>query len=122
MAVGATTTPALAGPAADAAYGSTRTAATAAERAAAAAAAGAAAAGETAGGTKVYVGGLSAGLGKGEVEAIFTPFGKLDGVHLLLDPLTGLHKGFAFVHFRRRADADRCINAMDSTVLDGRVI
>ena len=104
-----------------ASYGSSSHSATTAEAAAAAAAAGAARP-EPPGGVKLYVQGLHASFGDAEVEAIFRPFGPLDGVHVQLDPLSGASKGYAFVSFRARADGAKCIEALDRMPLAGRPI
>lgn len=42
--------------------------------------------------------------------------------HLVTDPRTGESRGFAFVTMETAADADRCINYLNRSVLEGRLI
>ncbi|XP_067355840.1 serine/arginine-rich splicing factor 7-like isoform X3 [Channa argus] len=64
--------------------------------------------------TKVYVGNLGMGAGKGELERAFGSYGPLRTVWIARNP-----PGFAFVEFEDPRDADDAVRGLDGKVLCG---
>ncbi|XP_060135126.1 serine/arginine-rich splicing factor 7-like [Zootoca vivipara] len=64
--------------------------------------------------TKVYVGNLGAGAGKGELERAFSYYGPLHKVWIARNP-----PGFAFVDFEDPNDAELAVRRLDGRVICG---
>ncbi|XP_047433707.1 serine/arginine-rich splicing factor 7-like isoform X2 [Mugil cephalus] len=64
--------------------------------------------------TKVYVGNLGTGTGKGELERAFGFYGPLRTVWIARNP-----PGFAFVEFEDPRDADDAVRGLDGKVICG---
>ncbi|XAR70763.1 hypothetical protein NMG60_11027741 [Bertholletia excelsa] len=73
-------------------------------------------------GNNLYVTGLSALITKRDLEKHFSTEGKVEDVHLVVDPWTGESRGFGFVTMSTVEEADRCIKYLDRSVLECRVI
>ncbi|CAK9164251.1 unnamed protein product [Ilex paraguariensis] len=73
-------------------------------------------------GNNLYVTGLSTRVTKRDVEKHFSTEGKVEDVHLVVDPWTRDSRGFGFVTMSTLKEADRCIKYLDRSVLEGRVI
>ncbi|KAG8123111.1 hypothetical protein E2320_018551 [Naja naja] len=67
-----------------------------------------------AGETKVYVGNLGTGAGKGELERAFSYYGPLRTVWIARNP-----PGFAFVEFEDPRDAEDAVRGLDGKVICG---
>ncbi|KAB1266839.1 Serine/arginine-rich splicing factor 7 [Camelus dromedarius] len=63
--------------------------------------------------TKVYVGNLGTGAGKGELERAFSYYGPLRTVWIARNP-----PGFAFVEFEDPRDAEDAVRGLDGNRLD----
>lgn len=68
---------------------------------------------------KIYVGNLSYGATEDQVRDLFEEFGTVESVAMINDRDTGRFRGFAFVEMPN-ADADKAIQALDGTEVDGR--
>ncbi|XP_062912423.1 serine/arginine-rich splicing factor 7-like isoform X2 [Mobula hypostoma] len=64
--------------------------------------------------TKVYVGNLGTGAGKGELERAFSYYGPLRTVWIARNP-----PGFAFVEFEEPRDAEDAVRGLDGKVICG---
>ncbi|XP_042044820.1 serine/arginine-rich splicing factor SR45a-like [Salvia splendens] len=73
-------------------------------------------------GNNLYVTGLSARVTKRDLEKHFSTEGKVEDVHLVVDPRTRESRGFGFVTMSSLKEAERCIKYLDRSVLEGRVI
>ncbi|KAL0290391.1 UNVERIFIED_CONTAM: Serine/arginine-rich splicing factor a [Sesamum angustifolium] len=73
-------------------------------------------------GNNLYVTGLSTRVTKRDLEKHFSSEGKVEDVHLVVDPWTRESRGFGFVTMSTLEEADRCIKYLDRSVLEGRVI
>ncbi len=62
--------------------------------------------------TKVYVGNLGTGAGKGELERAFGYYGHLRTVWIARNP-----PGFAFVEFEDPRDADDAVRGLDGKLV-----
>ena len=68
---------------------------------------------------KQFVGNLAFSATEGDVEALFSPYGSLDEVRLVMNRDTGRSRGFAFVTFSAQKDAESAL-AMNGKPLNGR--
>ena len=72
--------------------------------------------------TSLYVGGLSSSLTAPLLKSAFLPFGDVRLVDLPFDSKAGVHKGFAFVTFERREDAEEALFNMNGAEILDRAI
>ncbi len=69
---------------------------------------------------KLYVGNLSFNTTEEELRELFTQFGTVESVNLIMDRDTGRPRGFGFVEMTD--GADEAIAALDNTDVGGRNI
>jgi RNA recognition motif-containing protein len=69
---------------------------------------------------KLFVGGLSWNTTDDGLLAAFERFGAVTEAKVITDRDTGRSRGFAFVTFESNEDADKAIEEMNGTELDGR--
>ncbi|TRY99569.1 hypothetical protein DNTS_032880 [Danionella cerebrum] len=70
----------------------------------------------------VFVGDLSPEITTEDVRAAFTPFGKISDARVVKDLATGKSKGYGFVSFYNKLDAENAIVHMGGQWLGGRQI
>ncbi|VFR00392.1 unnamed protein product [Cuscuta campestris] len=73
-------------------------------------------------GNNLYVTGLSSRVREQDLEDHFSSEGKVQDIHLVVDPWTRESRGFAFVTMSTLEDAKRCIKYLNRSVLEGRII
>ncbi|XP_051882940.1 RNA-binding protein 39-like [Pristis pectinata] len=73
-----------------------------------------------AGPMRLYVGSLHSNITQDMLRAIFSPFGKIDSLHLIRDPESGISKGYGFVTFAESDRARRALEQLDGFELAGR--
>jgi RNA recognition motif-containing protein len=66
-------------------------------------------------GKRIYCGNLSFQATEDDVRQLFTPFGEVTDVHIVMDRETGRSRGFAFVEMATDAQAKAAITALDGT-------
>merc|ERR1719384_2747547 len=71
---------------------------------------------------KLYIGNLSYDTNEDRLRQEFSNFGNITDVFLPVDRDSGRVRGFGFVTFSSRVDAEKAIAEMDGTDLDGRTI
>ncbi len=71
---------------------------------------------------KLYVGNLSWGTDEDMLRQTFESYGEVEEVRLITDRETGRSRGFGFVTFASRDDAQTAIQQLDGTDLDSRTI
>jgi cold-inducible RNA-binding protein len=69
---------------------------------------------------RLFVGNLSYNVTEAELRAHFAALGPLSALALPMDRDTGKPRGFAFVEFRERADAEEAIRRFNSQLFKGR--
>ena len=69
---------------------------------------------------RLFVGNLPYDVTEAELRAHFTAIGPLSSLALPTDRDTGKPRGFAFVEFRERADAEEAIRHLNNQVFKGR--
>lgn len=68
----------------------------------------------------IYVGNLSFQTTEQDLEATFAAYGQVERAQLVKDRETGKSRGFGFVEMTEDAAADRAIDALNGSQLDGR--
>ncbi len=71
---------------------------------------------------RLFVGNLSAGITESIVRDLFAQKGRVSEVKLMLDRVTGLSRGCAYVTMATPEEAATALNALHSHSLDGRNI
>lgn len=72
--------------------------------------------------TKLYVGGLSYSTTEGQLEEIFSAHGTVESARIITDKFTGQSRGFGFVEMSSGAEAQKAIEALNSSQVDGRTL
>lgn len=57
-----------------------------------------------------------------EVEALFTPYGKVNSCDLVMDDKSGLSKGFGFVEMDTSEGVDKAIPSLNGRIIEGQKI
>uniref|UniRef100_A0A673KK88 Nucleolysin TIA-1-like n=1 Tax=Sinocyclocheilus rhinocerous TaxID=307959 RepID=A0A673KK88_9TELE len=70
----------------------------------------------------VFVGDLSPEISTDDVRAAFAPFGKISDARVVKDLATGKSKGYGFISFINKWDAENAIQQMNGQWLGGRQI
>lgn len=71
---------------------------------------------------RLFVGNLSYSTMEEQLRGAFEAFGEVTSVSIVLDRVTGQSRGFGFVEFAAADAADKAIQALDGSELDGRSI
>ena len=70
-------------------------------------------------GSKLYVGGLPYSVTEGRLQEIFAVHGTVESANVISDKFTGQSRGFGFVEMSSGAEAQKAIEALNGTQLDG---
>ena len=73
-------------------------------------------------GNKLYVGGLPYSITEGRLQEIFTAHGTVESAKVITDKFTGQSRGFGFVEMGSGGEAQKAIQALNGTELDGRTL
>lgn len=73
-------------------------------------------------GNKLYVGGLPYSVTEGRLEEIFAEHGSVQSARVISDKFTGQSRGFGFVEMASSEEAQKAIEALNGTQLDGRTL
>jgi RNA recognition motif-containing protein len=68
------------------------------------------------------VGNLSNGIGKADLEQLFTPYGGVVSAQVIVDRETQRSKGFGFVEMASDAQAQAAISALNGKSVEGRAL
>lgn len=71
---------------------------------------------------KLFIGGLSWNTTDEGLRGSFEGFGSITDAKVITDRETGRSRGFGFVTFAEGTDAQKAMEQMDGTMLDGRSI
>lgn len=71
-------------------------------------------------GKRIYVGNINYRTTENDLQALFTEFGTIEEVKLIIDRYTGRSKGFAFVEMATEEEAEAAITALNGKVVDER--
>ncbi len=70
----------------------------------------------------IYVGQLPYNVNEVELKELFSEFGEIASVNLIMDRFSGRSKGFGFIEMPNNSEADKAIKALNKTILKGREI
>ena len=73
-------------------------------------------------GRKLYVGNLPYSADQQTLQDTFSKCGTVESVNLIMNRDTGQSKGFAFVEMSSRGEAQRAIQEINGSSLDGRAL
>ncbi len=73
-------------------------------------------------GNKLYVGGLPYSVTEGRLEEIFAEYGSVQSARVISDKFTGQSRGFGFVEMASSEEAQKAIDALNGSQLDGRTL
>ena len=73
-------------------------------------------------GNKLYVGGLPYSITEGRLQEIFEAHGTVESARVISDKFTGQSRGFGFVEMSSGGEAQKAIDALNGTQLDGRTL
>ena len=68
----------------------------------------------------IFVGSLALTTTETELREVFTPYGRVERVHILQDRETGRSRGFGFVEMPDAIEAQAAIDGLNGTSLEGR--
>lgn len=71
-------------------------------------------------GCKLYCGNLSYNFSKSDLEELFAPFGDVRSADVIMDRDTGRSKGFGFVEMADSSEAQKAIQSLNDSMVDGR--
>ncbi len=70
----------------------------------------------------IYVGQLPYNVNEGELKELFSEFGEIASVNLIMDRYSGRSKGFGFIDMPNNSQADTAIKALNKSMLKGKEI
>ena len=70
--------------------------------------------------SKIYVGGLPYATTDAQLQEIFSVHGQVESARVITDKFTGRSRGFGFVEMTNSDEAQKAIQALNGTDLDGR--
>ncbi len=73
-------------------------------------------------GNKIYVGGLPFSTTEGQLEEIFAAHGTVESARVITDKLTGRSRGFGFVEMSSSNEAQKAIESVNGTEIEGRAL
>jgi RNA recognition motif-containing protein len=71
---------------------------------------------------KLYVGGLPYSVTEGRLEQIFAEHGSVQSARVISDRFTGQSRGFGFVEMASAEEAQKAMDALNGTQLEGRTL
>jgi RNA recognition motif-containing protein len=72
--------------------------------------------------SRIYIANLPVTITEAQLQAAFAPFGAITNTFIATDRDTGAPKGFAFVTYSSRTEADAAVAAMSGVDLSGRAL
>ncbi|MFH4973403.1 hypothetical protein AB6A40_000112 [Gnathostoma spinigerum] len=70
----------------------------------------------------IFVGDLAADIDSNALKAAFAPYGEISEVKIIRDPQTMKSKGYGFVSFPVKKNAEKAIEGMNKQILGGRQV
>ncbi|HEU4339953.1 MAG TPA: RNA-binding protein [Candidatus Binatia bacterium] len=71
---------------------------------------------------KLYVGGLPFSVTEGQLQEIFAAHGTVESARVIADKFTGQSRGFGFVEMSSGGEAQKAIQALNGSQLEGRTL
>ncbi len=73
-------------------------------------------------GNKIYVGGLPLSTTEGQLEEMFSAHGTVESARVITDKFTGKSRGFGFVEMGSSNEAQKAIESVNGTEIEGRTL
>src|ERR671918_288496 len=73
-------------------------------------------------GNKLYVGGLPYSVTEGRLQELFSAHGTVESAKVISDKFTGQSRGFGFVEMGSSSEAQKAIESLNGTQVDGRTL
>lgn len=73
-------------------------------------------------GNKLYVGGLPYSVTSDRLQEIFGEHGTVQSANVIADKFSGQSRGFGFVEMSTSGEAQKAIDSLNGTQLDGRTL
>ncbi|MBC8318711.1 MAG: RNA-binding protein [Desulfobulbaceae bacterium] len=70
----------------------------------------------------IYVGQLPYDVNESELKELFSEFGEIASVNLIMDHFSGKSKGFAFIDMPNNSEADTAVKALNKSKFKAREI
>jgi RNA recognition motif-containing protein len=70
----------------------------------------------------IYIGQLPYTMTEDEVREMFSEYGEIASLNLIMDRYSGQSKGFGFIDMPNNSEADKAIKALNKSMLNGREI
>lgn len=70
----------------------------------------------------MYVSNLSYKTGEGELNELFSAYGQVSSVRIILDRESGRSRGFGFVEMENDEEANKAMEALNNSMVGGRPI
>jgi len=70
----------------------------------------------------IYVGGLPYSTTEGQLQEIFAEYGSVESARVITDKFTGRSRGFGFVEMSSGGEAQKAIEALNGTEIEGRTL
>lgn len=70
----------------------------------------------------IYVGGLSYSIAEDKLQELFSAYGTVVSARVITDRYTGQSRGFGFVEMGSQDEAQKAIQALNGTQLEGRTL
>lgn len=71
---------------------------------------------------RLFVGGLPFAMRDQELADLFAAYGTVESANVIMDRMTNLSKGFGFVEMATAEEAQKAIEALNDSEVDGRKI
>ena len=73
-------------------------------------------------GSKIYVGGLPYATTDAQLQEVFSAHGTVESARVITDKFSGRSRGFGFVEMSSDEEAQKAIQALNGTELEGRTL
>lgn len=70
----------------------------------------------------IYIGNLPYTVTEDDLKEVFSEFGEISSVNIIMDKFSGRSKGFGFVEMPNDSEADDAIKALNESAMQGRNI
>lgn len=72
--------------------------------------------------SKIYVGGLPYATTDAQLQEVFSAHGTVESARVITDKFSGRSRGFGFVEMSSNEEAQKAIQALNGTELEGRTL
>lgn len=70
----------------------------------------------------IYVSSLSFGVSSSDLRSVFEAFGEVSSANIINDKFTQKSRGFGFVEMPNKEEAEKAVQELNGTNMDGRTI